>query len=252
MPSAKLNRRDRDESLMKIPVCIIGAGPAGLLLSQLLHRAGVASLVIERRSRAYVEGRIRAGVLEQGTVSLLERAGVAGRLHREGLPHEGIAIALDGEPFRIDLSALTGKHVTVYGQTEITKDLMDAVAGRETGPGAVFEADNVALHGVNGTSPSVGYSLDGVNHVVECDFIAGCDGFHGVCRSAIPPDVRVEYERVYPFGWLGILADVPPCHHELIYSNHERGFALASMRSADPQPVLHPSGGGRGCGRVAG
>lgn len=210
---------------MKTSVCIIGGGPAGLLLSQLLHLAGVPSLVIERRSRAYVESRIRAGLLEQGTVALLERAGVADRLHREGLVHDGFALALDGEPFRIDLSGLTGgKHVTVYGQTEVTKDLMDVVTARG---GVVFEAADVTLHGVDTRTPSVTYA----GGHVECDFIAGCDGFHGPSRQAIPADVRTEYERVYPFGWLGILADVPPCDHELIYSNHERGFALATMRS---------------------
>ena len=210
-------------------VCIIGAGPAGLLLSQLLHRAGIDSLVLERRRRDYVEGRIRAGVLEQGTVALLERAGVADRLHREGLPHGGFGLALDGETFRIDLERLTGQHVTVYGQTEVTKDLILAVMARD---GVVFEADDVALHDVDGASPSVSWTQHGVARHVACDAIAGCDGYYGVSRGTIPNDVRQEYERVYPFGWLGILADVPPCDHELIYSNHAHGFALASMRSA--------------------
>jgi p-hydroxybenzoate 3-monooxygenase len=213
-----------------LPVIIIGAGPAGLLLSQLLHVAGVDSLVLERKSRAYVESRIRAGVLEQGTVALLERAGVAHRLRQEGLPHSGFGIGLDGETFRIDLERLTdGRHVTVYGQTEVTKDLIEVVQARE---GVVFEAEDVALHDVDSTNPSVSWTHEGVSHVIACDIIAGCDGYHGVSRGTIPGDVRQEYERVYPFGWLGILADVAPCDHELIYSNHARGFALASMRSA--------------------
>jgi len=215
---------------MHIPVCIIGGGPAGLLLSQLLHVAGVPSLVLEHRSRAVVERRIRAGVLERGTVALLDRAGVGARLHREGLPHDGFSLALDGDAFRIDLAALTGSHVMVYGQTEVTKDLIAAVLDRQGG--LVFEAERVALHDVDSRSPSVTYDKDGQTHRVTCDIIAGCDGFHGVSRHAIPDAVRTEYERVYPFGWLGILADVPPCAPELIYSNHARGFAMASMRSA--------------------
>ena len=215
---------------MHIPVCIIGGGPAGLLLSQLLHVAGVPSLVLEHRSRAVVERRIRAGVLERGTVALLDRAGVGARLHREGLPHDGFSLALDGDAFRIDLAALTGSHVMVYGQTEVTKDLIAAVLDRQGW--LVFEAERVALHDVNSRSPSVTYDKDGQTHRVTCDIIAGCDGFHGVSRHAIPDAVRTEYERVYPFGWLGILADVPPCAPELIYSNHARGFAMASMRSA--------------------
>ena len=215
---------------MHFPVCIIGGGPAGLLLSQLLHHAGVPSLVLEHRSRATVERRIRAGVLERGTVALLDRAGVGARLHREGLAHDGFSLALDGDAFRIDLAKLTGHHVTVYGQTEVTKDLIAAVLDRQGG--LVFEAGQVTLHDVDSRTPSVTYERDGQTHRVTCDIIAGCDGFHGVSRRVIPDAVRMEYERVYPFGWLGILADVPPCAHELIYSNHANGFAMASMRSA--------------------
>ena len=179
---------------MHIPVCIIGGGPAGLLLSQLLHVAGVPSLVLEHRSRAVVERRIRAGVLERGTVALLDRAGVGARLHREGLPHDGFSLALDGDAFRIDLAALTGSHVMVYGQTEVTKDLIAAVLDRQGG--LVFEAERVALHDVNSRSPSVTYDKDGQTHRVTCDIIAGCDGFHGVSRHAIPDAVRTEYERL--------------------------------------------------------
>ena len=218
---------------MRVPVCIIGGGPAGLLLSQLLHMAGVRSLVLEKRSRARVESRVRAGVLEQGTVALLEQAGVAARLRREGLPHDGFSLAVDGNAFRIDLSGLTGgKRVTVYGQTEVTIDLIEALLSREGPAALIFEAEDVALHEVDAREPSVRWRRNGAAHRVACDFIVGCDGFHGVSRGAIPDAARLEYERVYPFGWLGILADVPPCDPELIYSNHARGFALASMRSA--------------------
>jgi p-hydroxybenzoate 3-monooxygenase len=215
---------------MRTQVAIIGAGPAGLLLSQLLHVAGIDSVVLERRTQAYVESRIRAGVLEQGTVDALHRAGVAARMDREGLPHDGFRLSVDGELFRIDMRHLTeGKSVMVYGQTEVTKDLIAAVQARN---GAlVFEAEDVALSDIEGERPTVTYTHNGEPHTLTCDFIAGCDGFHGVSRAAIPEDVGRVFERAYPFGWLGILADVPPCDHELIYSNHERGFALASMRS---------------------
>ncbi len=209
---------------------IIGAGPAGLLLSQLLFVAGVHSVVLERKDRAYVESRIRAGVLEQGTVDLLVRAGADGRMRREGLPHDGFALSVDGDPFRIDLHGLTdGARVTVYGQTEVTRDLIDLSLSR--GCDLIFEAEDVALHEVEGASPYVTYRKDGAEHRIDCDYIAGCDGYHGVSRASIPDHILKTFERVYPFGWLGILADVPPCDHELIYSNHERGFALASMRS---------------------
>lgn len=215
---------------MRTQVAIIGGGPAGLLLQQLLHVAGVTSVVLEQRSRDYVEARIRAGVLEMGTVGLLEQVGVDGRMAREGLIHDGFALALDGEIHRIDLRDLTGgSTVMVYGQTEVTKDLIEAAIARATP--LVFEAEGVALHGLDTDAPFVTYTKDGVNQRLDCDFVAGCDGFHGVSRTSIPADVLKTYEKVYPFGWLGILADVPPCDHELIYSNHERGFALASMRS---------------------
>jgi p-hydroxybenzoate 3-monooxygenase len=211
-------------------VAIVGAGPSGLLLAQLLYKAGIDSVVIEQRSADYVLGRVRAGVLEQVTVDLLEQAGVAERLHAEGLPHDGVNLSFGDRMQRIDLKALTGKQVTVYGQTEVTRDLMDA--RRAEGLVTVYEAGDVAVHDFDGTSPRVTYTLDGQPHEVRADFIAGCDGYHGVCRASVPQDVLKTYERVYPFGWLGILADVPPVEHELIYANSERGFALSSMRSS--------------------
>jgi p-hydroxybenzoate 3-monooxygenase len=211
-------------------VAIIGGGPAGLLLSQLLHVAGIDFIILERRSRDYVESRIRAGVLEETTVGLLDRVGVSDRLHREGLPHGGFAMADEDGVIRIDVAGLTGRSVTVYGQTEVTRDLIDACIAR--GGRLEFEAEDVALHDVDGAEPSVTWRKDGADHRVTCDFIAACDGYHGVGRSTMPPSILRTYERVYPFGWLGVLADVPPCDHELIYANHERGFALASMRSA--------------------
>lgn len=214
---------------MKTQVCIIGAGPAGLLLGHLLRAEGVDCVVLERKSPDYVLGRIRAGVLEQITVSLMERLGLDGRLKAEGLPHDGFNLA-DGERLiRIDIAELTGKHVVVYGQTELTRDLMDA--REERGLQVIYDADDVALHDVTGDAPYVTFRKDGVEQRVDARFIAGCDGFHGPSRKAVPTSVGQEYEREYPFGWLGILADVPPCNHELIYANHERGFALASMRS---------------------
>ncbi len=228
-PGPTLTPEAQRETRVRTQVAIIGGGPAGLLLAQLLHISGVDCVVLERRNRAYVEARIRAGVLEQVTVDLLDRAGVGARMHAEGLPHDGVNIALDGELFRIDLHGLTGgSRVMVYGQTELTKDLNDGIVGRN-GP-LVFEAEDVALHDIE-TKPHVTYRKHGTEHRLDCDFIAGCDGYHGVSRRSIPANILKEYEKVYPFGWLGILADVPPCNHELIYSNHERGFALASMRS---------------------
>ncbi|WP_439613816.1 4-hydroxybenzoate 3-monooxygenase [Reyranella sp.] len=210
-------------------VGIVGAGPAGLLLARLLKTCGIESVILEARSRAYVEARVRAGVLEQGTVGLLEQAGVAERLHREGLVHGGVELAVDGRRFRIDLAGLTGKAVTVYGQSEVTRDL---IAARLAGDGPiVWEAANVELHDLESDRPRLRYTLDGVEHELACDFIAGCDGFHGASRASIPAAGSRSFERAYPFGWLGILADVPPCSDELIYASHSRGFALASMRS---------------------
>ena len=211
---------------MKTQVAIIGSGPAGLLLGHLLRAEGIACVIVERTSQARVTDRIRAGVLERTTTDLLHRLGIDDRLNREGMQEDGFALA-DGERLiRIDTFALTGKHVTVYGQTEVTKDLIDAAPAR--GLEIVWEAADVALHDVESDAPYVTW---GDGQRLDCDFIAGCDGFHGPSRKAIPNSVRREFERVYPFGWLGILADVPPCHHELIYANHDRGFALASMRS---------------------
>ena len=209
-------------------VAIMGGGPAGLLLSQLLHVEGIDSVVLERHTRGYVEARIRAGLLEQTTVGLLQQAGAGARMRREGLPHGGVNLASDGETFRIDFEALVGKQMMVYGQTELTKDLNDLLAERDQ---PVFEAADVALHEMTAGQPYVTYSKDGETHRLDCDFIAGCDGYHGVSRQDIPAEAGRSYERVYPFGWLGIMADVPPCGHELIYSSHERGFALATMRS---------------------
>ena len=213
-------------------VAIVGAGPAGLLLGALLAKAGIDAVLIEQRSAEYVLGRIRAGVLEQVTVDLLDAAGVGTRMHREGLPHDGIELCFGGARHRIDLHGLTGKRVVVYGQTEVTHDLMDAraAAGLQT----VYEAADVSVHDFDSERPRVRFRIDGQPHEVEADFIAGCDGFHGVCRASVPAESIRTFERVYPFGWLGVLSRTPPVSHELIYSNHERGFALCSMRS----PVL--------------
>ncbi|HSC24457.1 MAG TPA: 4-hydroxybenzoate 3-monooxygenase [Casimicrobiaceae bacterium] len=210
-------------------VAIIGAGPSGLLLGQLLHGAGIDNLILERRSADYVLGRVRAGVLEQTSVDLLEEAGVGARMRREGLRHDGVELSFGGGRHRIDFRALTGKSVTIYGQTEVTHDLMDA--RRAFGATTVYEAGDAALHDFDSGSPSVSWRDARGEHRLACDFIAGCDGYHGVSRASVPPASIATYERVYPFGWLGILADTPPVSHELIYSNHERGFALCSMRS---------------------
>lgn len=210
-------------------IAIIGAGPSGLLLSHLLHLSGIDNIVLERQTRSHVEGRIRAGVLEHGSVNALREAGLAARLDREGLEHEGFELAFGGDRHRIALKDLTGKSVTVYGQTEITRDMI--AARLASGGELVFEAADVELLDVTGQRPRVHYTHAGTTHEIACDFIAGCDGFHGVSRCTIPDEVRRDFERVYPFGWLGILADVPPLARELVYANHERGFALCSMRS---------------------
>jgi p-hydroxybenzoate 3-monooxygenase len=210
-------------------VAIVGAGPSGLLLGQLLHRAGIDAVILERQSPDYVLGRIRAGVLEQGTVELLEEAGVGARCQAEGLPHEGIELAFDGQRHRIDFGGLIGRHVTVYGQTEVTRDLMAARAA--CGATTVYEAADVSLHGFDGARPVVRWRKDGVAHELACDWIAGCDGYHGVSRASVPADAVKAFERIYPFGWLGVLCDTPPVSDELIYANHPRGFALCSMRS---------------------
>jgi p-hydroxybenzoate 3-monooxygenase len=217
-------------SRQRTQIAIIGAGPSGLLLGQLLHRAGISNIIVERQSGAYVLGRIRAGVLEQTTCDLLDEAGVGERMHAEGLVHGGVELCFGGVRHRIGLNELTGgKHVTVYGQTEVTRDLM---AAREAaGLTTIYEAKDVAPHGFDSEHPSVSYTLDGAVHTIDCDFIAGCDGYHGVSRASVPPKALSIYEKVYQFGWLGVLADTPPVGHELIYSNHERGFALCSMRS---------------------
>src|ERR687892_1534334 len=214
---------------MRTQVGIVGAGPAGLLLSQLLHLQGIETVMLERRSRAYVEGRIRAGVLEQGTVAVLTEAGVGDRMQREGLVHEGINLSFHGSLHRIDFKVLVGGSVTVYGQTEVTKDLINARLA--AGGQIIFEAEDVAIHGFDGDKPKIRFSQDGRRRELACDFIAGCDGFHGVCRESVPPDALTIHERTYPFAWLGMLVEAPPVSDELIYAHHERGFALFSMRS---------------------
>jgi p-hydroxybenzoate 3-monooxygenase len=216
---------------MRTQVAIIGAGPSGLLLGQLLHKAGIDNIVLERQSADYVLGRIRAGVLEQITVDLMDECGVGTRMHKEGLIHEGVELLFKGARHRIDFPGLTGgKNVMVYGQTEVTRDLMAARTAE--GLPTVYEVgDSVSLHDFDTARPRVRYVKDGQTHEIECDFIAGCDGYHGVSRASVPQGAIQEYEKVYPFGWLGLLADVPPVFHELIYANTDRGFALCSMRS---------------------
>jgi p-hydroxybenzoate 3-monooxygenase len=214
---------------VKTQVAIIGSGPSGLFLGHLLRAAGIQCVVIERQSRDHVLSRIRAGVLETCTTDLMARLGLDARLKAEGLIEQGFNLATDSGVIRIDIARLTGKHVTVYGQTELTRDLLDAAPDR--GLEIIFAASDVALHDIDSHQPAVTYSQGGVTHRIEADFIAGCDGFHGPSRKAIPAPAAGTFEHEYPFGWLGILADVPPCHDELIYANTERGFALASMRS---------------------
>jgi p-hydroxybenzoate 3-monooxygenase len=215
--------------MQRTQVAIIGAGPAGLLLGQLLHKAGIDNIILEARDRPYVEARIRAGVLEQGTVDILRELGVSERLDREGLVHPGVFVALDGRRRHIDMQRMTGKSVTVYGQTEVTKDLIEARLA--TGRPLLFEAQHVSIHDIESKSPRVRFHQNGGSHEIACDIVAGCDGFHGVSRPTFPADSLTIFERVYPFAWLGILAEAPPAADELIYARHPRGFALFSMRS---------------------
>ena len=215
---------------MRTQVVIVGAGPSGLLLGQLLFKAGVDAIILERQSPEYVLSRIRAGVLEQVTLDILAKAGVDQRLKREGLVHTGFDLLFKGERHRIDLTSLTGgQKVMVYGQTEVTKDLMDA--RQAAGLSTIYETNDVEIHDFDSDHPSVSYEKDGQRHTITCDFIAGCDGFHGVCRASVPSKSIQEFEKVYPFGWLGVLSDTPPVHEELIYVNSTRGFALCSQRS---------------------
>jgi len=210
---------------MRRQVVIVGAGPAGLMLGRLLELAGIDAIILERRSADYVLSRIRAGVLEQGSVALMDRAQAGARMHAEGLVHRGVELSFDGDACRINFQALVGEHVMVYGQTELTRDLM-AIGGTPV----IYEADEVEPHDFDG-APWVSYRKDGQTHRIDCDYIAGCDGYHGVSRASVPAAALTTFERVFPFGWLGILVDQPPVSHELIYAHHERGFALCSQRS---------------------
>lgn len=214
----------------RVPVVIIGGGPAGLLLARLLHLAGIGSAVLERQTREHVTARVRAGVLEWGTVETLREAGVGHRMDREGAVHDGVGLSFSGRHVRIDFSRLTGKGVMVYGQTQVTADLYAAID--EAGVPLVDEAEAVTPHDVTGDAPYVTYTRDGVTHRIDCDYVAGCDGYHGVSRTVIPASVLRTCERTYPFGWLGILSETPPVDDELVYAHHERGFALCSMRHA--------------------
>ena len=215
---------------MHVQVGIIGAGPAGLLLAHLLEQHGISSIIVERHTREYLEGRIRAGVLEQGSVDTLAQIAVDARLRREGMVHEGLELSFSGKRHRIDLADLTGgKVITVYGQHEVVKDLIDARL--ERGGEIIFEAEAASVHDFDTDRPSIRYVQDGAEQVITCDFIGGCDGFHGICRSSIPTKEISLFDRIYPFAWLGILVEAAPSSHELIYARHERGFALHSMRS---------------------
>ncbi|WP_170789400.1 4-hydroxybenzoate 3-monooxygenase [Ruegeria lacuscaerulensis] len=214
---------------MRTQVLVIGGGPSGLLLSQLLATQGIDSIVLERRTKDYVLGRIRAGVLEQGFVDLMDQAGVSARLHAEAIEHSGTLIAVEEDCFRVDFQHHTGTPVLVYGQTEVTRDLYDA---REAAGGAlIFNTENVTIHDAETDAPYATFTADGQDQRIDAEFVAGCDGFHGVSRQTIPLSVRREYEKIYPFGWLGILSETPPVHHELIYASSYRGFALCSMRN---------------------
>lgn len=214
---------------MKTQVCIIGGGPSGLLLSQLLDRKGIDSIVLERKTKDYVLGRIRAGILEHGMVELMREAGVSERMDRESFIHDGTVISYGDEQFGINFKELTDTTVVVYGQTEVTRDLYEA--REKAGGKIVFNVESVVINGADTDAPFVTYTVDGEQQRIDCDYVAGCDGFHGVSRQTIPLDVRKEYEKVYPFGWLGILSETPPVHEELIYASSERGFALCSMRN---------------------
>ena len=214
---------------MRTQVAIVGAGPAGLLLGRLLRRSGIDTVVVELRSRDYIENRVRAGVLEHQSVDILKEAGVAERLEREALQHHGVVLRFNGQTHRIDLAALTGRGVTVYGQQEVVKDLV--VARLASGDPLLFEASDVSVHGFETAAPEVRFQSGGESQRLHCDFIAGCDGFHGVCRTSVPQGALQTFERVYPFAWLGILAQAPPSSEEIVYANHDNGFALLSMRS---------------------
>jgi p-hydroxybenzoate 3-monooxygenase len=214
---------------MRTQVAIIGAGPAGLLLGQLLHKHGIDNIILERQTADYVLGRIRAGVIEQVTMDLLDEAGVGARMHADGLVHDGVQICVDGKRHHLSFKEMTGKSVMVYGQTEITRDLMEGRA--KMGAPTIYSAHDVIPHDISGNAPRVTYQANGKSEEITCDFIAGCDGFHGVSRQSVPPGAIATFERVYPFGWLGILSDTPPVSQELIYVRHPSGFALCSMRS---------------------
>jgi p-hydroxybenzoate 3-monooxygenase len=214
---------------MHTQVGIVGAGPAGLMLSLLLHRAGISSVIIENRSRAYVEARIRAGVIEHWATNLLDELGVGTRMRKQGLVHEGIEIRVNGVGRRIDFKSLVNKTITVYGQHEVVKDLIQARLAQ--GGTIEFEVSDTEVDGLDSDKPTIRFKKNGEPHEITCDFIAGCDGFHGVCRPTIPEGMLTEFERVYPFGWLGILAESPPVNHELIYNHHDRGFSLYAMRA---------------------